>query len=140
MVKRIRKVQKIIMKTILVDAVDCFVSEEGKIFKEMFDLLEMYPNKKIILTGATDEKIKFYNLDKMPYEVFTLKHNPEKTDPKYYKIMLKNFNLDKNEVIYFEHNPDAVKSAQSVGVNTYFYDNDKKDLESLKKFLDENLL
>jgi hypothetical protein len=34
---------------------------------------------------------------------------------------------------------DAVKSAQSVGINTYFYDNDTKDLESLKKFLDDNL-
>lgn len=128
------------MKTILVDAVDCFVSDEGQMFKEMFKLLETYPNKKIILTGATDEKLKFYNLDKMPYEVFTLKHNPEKTDPKYYEIMLKNFNLDKSEVIYFEHNLEAVKSAQSVGINTYFYDNDKKDLQSLKKFLDDNLL
>jgi HAD superfamily hydrolase (TIGR01509 family) len=127
------------MKTILVDAVDCFVSEEGQIFKDMFDLLEMYSDKKIILTGATDEKLKFYNLDKMPYEVFTLKHNPEKTDPKYYEIMLKNFNLDKSEVIYFEHNIDAVKSAQSVGINTYFYDDNKKDLESLKKFLDKNI-
>lgn len=128
------------MKTILVDAVNCFVSEEGQIFREIFDLLETYSNNKIILTGATDEKFKVYNLDKMPYEVFTLKHNPEKTDPEYYRIMLENFNLNKNDVIYFEHNLDAVKSAQSVGINTYYYDNDKKDLEGLKKFLDENLI
>jgi hypothetical protein len=53
--------------------------------------------------------------------------------------MLKNFNLNEDEVIYFEHNPEAVKSAQSIGINTYFYDNDKKDLISLKKFLDDNL-
>jgi FMN phosphatase YigB (HAD superfamily) len=75
----------------------------------------------------------------MPYEVFTLKHNPEKTNPEYYNIMLKNFNLNEKEVIYFEHNLEAVKSAQSVGIETYYYDNDKKDLTSLKKFLDENL-
>lgn len=127
------------MKTILVDAVNCFVSDKGQIFGEMFDLLETYQNKKIILTGAADEKLKFYNLDKMPYEVFTLKHNPEKTDPKYYEIVLKNFDINKDEVIYFEHNIDAVKSAQSVGINTYYYDNDKKDLKSLKIFLDKNL-
>lgn len=127
------------MKTILVDAVDCFVSDEGQMFNEMFKLLETYPNKKIILTGATDEKLKFYNLDKMPYEVFTLKHNPEKTDPKYYEIMLKNLGLNKNKVIYFEHSIEAVKSAQSVDIKTYYYDNDKKDLKSLKKFLDENI-
>ena len=127
------------MKTILVDAVNCFISEEGQIFKEIQNILDNYSNKKIILTGATDKKLKFYNLDKMPYEVFTLRHNPEKTDPEYFNIMLKKFNLNKDEVIYFEHNLDAVKSAQSVGINTYFYDDTKKDLGSLKKFLDENI-
>lgn len=130
------------MKTILVDAVDCFIIEQESkfgIFQDMYKLLENYPNRKIILTGATDDKLKFYSLDNVPYEVFTLKHNPEKTNPEYYNILLKKFNLNEKEVIYFEHNIDAVKSAQSVGINTYFYDNDKKDLKNLKKFLDENL-
>lgn len=82
--------------------------------------------------------IKF-GLDKMPYPVFTLKHNPEKTDPEYFNIMLKNFSLNKENVIYFEHNMDAVKSAQSVGIKTYFYNQDAMDLEKLKNFLDDNL-
>lgn len=127
------------MKTILVDAVDCFVSDTGEIFKEMHDLLETYSNKKIILTGANDEQFKKFGLDKMPYEVFTLKHDPEKTDPEYYIKMLEHFKLSDDEVVYFEHNPDAVKSAESVGIVSYYYDNDKKDLESLKQFLDENI-
>lgn len=130
------------MKTILVDAVDAFVVEnEGifTIFKEMHDLLETFENKKIILTGANDEQFKKFGLDDMPYEVFTLKHNPEKTDPKYYETILKQFGLSKNDVVYFEHNPEAVKSAESVGIKTYFYDPDKKDLKSLKEFLIINL-
>jgi hypothetical protein len=127
------------MKTILVDAVDCFVSDKGEIFNKMQELLEAYPNKKIILTGANYEKYPMYNLDKMPYEVFTLQHNPEKTDPQYYEKMLVNFGLSNNDVIYFEHNPKAVEVAKSIGINAYFYDNDKKDLDGLKKFLDENL-
>jgi HAD superfamily hydrolase (TIGR01509 family) len=130
------------MKTILVDAVYCFIIEKEKgkfeIFEDMYKLLETYPNKKIILTSASDDKRELYGLDHMPYEVFTLKHNPEKTDPRYYKTLLNNFSLDKNEVIYFEHSMEAVKSAQSVGINIYYYDNNKKDLESLKKFLDDN--
>ena len=133
---------KIIMKTILVDAVDAFVIESGdtfKIFKEMHDLLETFENRKIILTGANDEQFKKFGLGTMPYEVFTLKHNPEKTNPKYYEIMLEHFDLSKDDVIYFEHNSEAVKSAQSVGITTYYYDNDIRDLESLKKFLDKNL-
>ena len=103
------------MKTILVDAVDAFVIEiDGvfKIFEEMHDLLEAYPNRKIILTGANDEQYEIFGLDKMQYEVFTLKHNPEKTDPEYYKKMPEHFGLNKGDVIYFEHNPEAVKSAQ----------------------------
>ena len=127
------------MKTILVDAVDCFVIEGKGIFQEMHNLLESFPNRKVILTGANDEQLKEFGLDKMPYEVFTLKHNPEKTDPSYYEMMLKHFGLSNKDTIYFEHNPEAVKSAQSVGIISYHYDPEKKDLESLKVFLDKNL-
>ena len=116
------------MKTILIDAVDCFVSTEGVIFVDMYDLLETYPNRKIILTGANEDKFQKYGLDKAPYEVFTLRHNPEKTDPKYYETLLLHFGLTKESVIYFEHDLEAVKIAKSVGINTYFYDKDKKDL------------
>lgn len=83
------------MKTILVDAVYAFVMEKSggfKIFKEMHSLLESYPNRKIILTGANDEQFKIFGL----------------------------------------------KSAESVGIKTYHYDNDKKDLAGLKKFLGKN--
>ena len=84
---------------ILVDAVDCFVSRTGEVFAEMQNLLETYPNRKVILTGANDEQIKQFGLDKMPYEVFTLKHNPEKTEPSYYVKMLEHFNLKANDVV-----------------------------------------
>lgn len=114
------------MKTILVDAVYCFVSDTGVIFNEMYRLLETYQNRKIILTGANDEQFKIFGLDKMPYEVFTLKHNPEKTDPKYFEIFLEKYGLAASDVIYFEHNPDAVKSAEAVGIVCYFYDEEKE--------------
>ena len=130
------------MKTILVDAVYCFVieKEDGgfEVFQDMYEMLETYPNKKIVVSGADDEGVIKYGLDNIPYELFTLKHNPEKTDLRYYQILLKKFGLNKDEVIYFEHDINAVKSAESIGIKSYFYDNDKKDFESLKKFLDEN--
>ncbi len=130
------------MKTILVDAINAFVIEANdgfKIFEEMHQLLESYPNRKILLTGANDEQFKNFGLDKMPYEVFTLKHNPEKTDPKYYQIMLDYFGLKADKVICFEHKLEATKSAESVGIKSYFYDNSKIDLVALKKFIDNNL-
>jgi HAD superfamily hydrolase (TIGR01509 family) len=128
-----------IMKTILVDAVNAFVIKGEGIFEGLHNLLEKYPNRKIILTGANKEEREKFGLNNMPYEVFTLEHNPEKTDPEYYKKMLEYFNLTSEGVIYFEHNPDAVKSAESVGIKTFYYDKDKKDLEGLKKFIDDNI-
>lgn len=76
----------------------------------------------------------------MPYEIFTLKHNPEKIDPEYFEKMLRHFSLNKDDVIYFEHNPEAVKSAESVGIKSYYYNPEKKDLNALKNFLTENLV
>ena len=80
-----------------------------------------------------------FGLTNLPYEMFTLKHNPDKTDPMYFTQMLKHFNLPSSDVIYFEHNEDAVKSAQSVGIKAYHYDSEKKDLTALQNFLTENL-
>ena len=127
------------MKTILVDAINGLVLEDGSILKDMHTLLESYPNKKIVLTGANDEQFKEFKLDEVSYEVFTLKHNPEKTDPSYFVTLLKHYGLDARDVIYFEHNAEATESARSVGINTYFYDHTKEDMGSLKKFIDESL-
>ena len=126
------------MKTILVDAVNTLIIEGQGVFTEMHELLETFPNQKIILTNANDEQMIQFGLDKAPYQVFSLKHNPDKTDPKYYEIMLETLKLNKEEVIYFEHNGQAVASARSQGINTYHYDPEKKDLVALAEFLREN--
>jgi len=127
------------MKIILVDAINTLILKGEGIFEKMLQLLEEYPNKKIVLTNADDEQIKMFGLDDIPYKLFTLKHKPEKTNPLYYQILLEHLNLNKDEVIYFEHNKDAVNSAKSIGINTYHYDENKKDLAELKKFIDSNI-
>ena len=127
------------MKTILVDAVNTLIIPGQGVFAEMQELLETFPNQKIILTNASDEQIIQFGLDKGPYPVFSLKHNPDKIDPTYYEIMLETLNLNKEEVIYFEHNSQAVASARSQGINTYHYDPEKKDLVALAQFLKENI-
>lgn len=128
------------MKTILVDAVDTFVIEGVGVYKPMLELLEKYPNKKIIVSNANDEEMVPFSLTNLPYELYTLKHNPNKTDPKYFEELFKHYNLKAEDVIYFEHNPNAVKSAESLGIISYYYNPNKKDLVSLKNFLDNNLL
>jgi HAD superfamily hydrolase (TIGR01509 family) len=128
-----------IMKTILVDAINTFFIMGEWISQEMYELLEKFPNQKIILTNADEYKQKELWLVNLPYELFTLSFQPEKTDTEYYKIFLEKYWLNTNDVLYFEHNIDAVKSAESVGIQTYHYDKDKKDLQGLEQFLIKNL-
>lgn len=127
------------MKTILVDAAGTFVIEGEGIYKPLYELLETYPNRKLILTNANDEQMVQYGLVNLPYEMFTLKHNPDKTDPEYFRKMLAQQGLGVEDVVYFEHSAEAVKSAQSLGITAFFYDGEKKDMAELKEFLDKNL-
>ena len=127
------------MKTILVDAIDGLVLKDSSLFQEMYEMLETFANRKIVLTGANDEQFEQFRLSDVPYEVFTLKHVPEKADPKYFELMLEHYNLSSEEVVFFEHDPEAVKSAETVEIKTYYYDPIQKDLESLKAFLVSNL-
>lgn len=127
------------MKTILVDAVQTFVIEGQGVFGEMHTLLETFPNPKIILSNASDEQMVQFGLVNLPYELYTLKHNPNKVDPKYFETMLGYFGLKSDDVVYFEHDPEAVKSAESVGIRSYYYNSEKKDLVGLKNFLTNNL-
>ena len=130
-------------KTILVDAIDTSIieNESGQFvkFQELFDLLETYPNKKIMLANANDDQMKEFGLDNVPYPVFTMNHNPNKPDPTYFETFLKQHKLQATDVVYFEHSPEAVDSASSVGINTYHYNKDLKDLVALKAFLDQTV-
>ena len=126
------------MKTILVDAYKTFVFD-GKVFDEMYQMLEKFPNHKIILTNANDKEILELGLVNLPYELFTLKHKPDKTNPDYFNQLFKYKNLKAEECVYFEHSLEAVENARTLGIVSYYYDDIKKDLESLKAFLDKNL-
>ena len=126
------------MKTILVDARNTFVTEDG-INKDIQNLLDAFPNQKIIVTNANDEQLITFWIVNMPYEVFTLKHNPDKTDPKYFEILLATYWFKLTDIIYFEHNSDAVNSAQSLWITTYHYNKDEKNIEELKEFIIKNI-
>ena len=74
----------------------------------------------------------------MPYPVFSLSHNPDKTNPLYFKKLIHHYNTKNDELIYFEHNLDAVNSAKSLNIISYHYD-PNKPIKFLKEFLDNNL-
>ncbi|MBD3280537.1 hypothetical protein GF389_03370 [Candidatus Dojkabacteria bacterium] len=68
-----------------------------------------------------------------------MSHNPDKDDPVYFKNLLEKYNLKPCEVVYFDRKQEAINSAKSLGITTYFYDHEVKDLEALKDFLDNSL-
>lgn len=127
------------MKTVLVDAVNTFIIKDFGVFLEMHNLLEEYPNKKIIVTNADDKQIIDFGLNEVPYEVFTMKHEPEKTDSRYFELLMQQYNLKAEDLVYFEHNQAAVESAKSLGINTFYYNPEKRDLDALKAFLDSSI-
>ena len=56
------------MKTILVDAVNTFLIKDHGIFQEMYNLLEKYLNRKIIVYNKRNHTIIIY-----VYRLFNLK-------------------------------------------------------------------
>jgi len=127
------------MKVILVDAINTLIIPGKGMYEPLLKILDGYPNRKIVLTGANNEEFIQHGLDKIPYEVFTLKHNPEKSNPDYYKLLLKHFDLVINDVVYIEHNLEALRSAESLKIKVFHYDKDLKDINKLNQFLKINI-
>jgi HAD superfamily hydrolase (TIGR01509 family) len=121
-------------KVILIDAINTLVIKDFGVDSQLQEILDGLSNKKIILTNANDEQIAEH-LQNMPYEIFTLKHNPEKTDGGYYEKFLEQYNLKPEQCLYIEHNKDAVKKAKESGIQTLWFDKEKRDLEEINKFL-----
>tara|TARA_X000001036_G_C20416662_1_gene699354 strand:- start:278 stop:655 length:378 start_codon:yes stop_codon:yes gene_type:complete len=116
------------MKIILVDAWNTFVKEK-KIDNELYKILEAFSNKKIILTNASQNERKEYGIMQMPYNVFSLSHNPEKTDPKYFEILCSKYNFNPDDLLYIEHNKKAYKTATLFGIISFLYEGDNKSVE-----------
>ena len=127
------------MKVILVDAINTLIIPGKGMYKPLLKILDGYPNRKIVLTGANNEEFIQHGLDKIPYEVFTLKHNPEKSNPNYYKILLKQFDFAAEDLVYIEHNLEAIHSAESLNIKAFHYDKDLKDVNKLTQFLEINI-
>ncbi len=116
-------------KILLVDAVNCLVDHKGKINLKIKNLIDKFNNRKIVLTNADDKEKKIF-LKNVNYNVFTLKHNPNKTSTKYYKKFLKTYNFSPKQLVYFDHNIAAVNSAKKNGIITHHYDGNISRLEN----------
>jgi flavin reductase (DIM6/NTAB) family NADH-FMN oxidoreductase RutF len=118
------------MKKILaIDAVGCLVNLRGKINYKIKKLVHKFKNRKVVLTNASDSEKKIF-LKNISYQIFSLKHKPNKSNPKYFKKFLSKYKLKPEQIIYIEHDIKAVKSAQSIGIVAHHFNGDLKNLEN----------
>ena len=129
------------MKTLLIDAVNTFIIKGEWIDQNIYQIIQQYPDiQNIIVTNADYQQDNLFGLCDMPYPVFTGKKNPHKSDPSYYQLLYKTHNLNPQDIIYIEHNIDAIKSAQQNGINkTYHFDPLQKNYDKLDQFLKNHL-
>lgn len=122
---------------ILVDAWNTLVTEDG-VNNQMLSLLNQYETRKVIVTNATEEEKIKLGIVEMPYPVFSLVHQPDKTDPIYFMRLLSYLSVTYEEVIYFDHHPKACEAAISLGIKTHLHYKGAT-LEHLSTFLDKHL-
>ena len=125
------------MKTILVDAWNTFV-KNNTIDSDIYKILESYEHQKIILTNANNKELINLGIVNMPYKVFSLSHNPNKDDKLYFIKLIEKYNLIISDLVYIEHNKEAVKSAISLGIKTYHY-KPQESTDELSQFLLKNM-
>jgi FMN phosphatase YigB (HAD superfamily) len=116
------------MKTILVDAWQTLITPKG-INRELYEMLESFPNPKIVVTNANPEEQERFGINLQPYPVFTCSHNPDKSETGYFKNLMRQYNFSISDLLYFEHSEIAVVSAQSLNIRTFWYDTEKNDVE-----------
>ena len=125
------------MKTILVDAWNTFV-KNNTIDSDIYKILESYENQKIILTNANNKELINLGIVNMPYKVFSLSHNPNKDDKLYFIKLIEKYDLIISDLVYIEHNIEAVKSAISLGIKTHHY-KPQESTDELSQFLLKNM-
>ncbi len=126
--------EKTRVKAILVDAINTLIDKEKGLNKELAELLKVLEKKIIIVTNANPKEI-ISKLNNYNFEVFSLLKNPDKSNPKYFKQLLKKYELSSHEAIYFDHKEENIKSAKENKINSMFYKNNKQ----IKEFIDNNL-
>ena len=128
-------------RVILVDGMHCLYDEKFNPNKELLDIINNFNTHNILTVNGFREKGLNLVRDYEPtrdtnWEAFSLEEKGiEKDNPEYFKILLKNFKLKPEEVMYFDHDKKNVETANKLGILSKHY----TDIKSIKKFIEDNL-
>jgi len=129
-------------RIILVDGMHCIYDENFKLNEELLKIINHFNTHTLLVVNGFREK--GLNLIKnnstrqdTNWKAFSLEESKIKKDnPKYFKILLKKFNLVPEEVIYFDHDKKNVETAKKLGILSQHYTN----ITQIKEFIEKNLL
>ena len=123
-------------RVILVDGINCLLDEKDlSLNKPLHDLLISYEARVIVVTNVKREKVEKIVKD-LGFELFTLEHKIEKDKPGYYQELLKEFNLKKDEVLFFDHNLASALGGKAAGIISEHCES----IEAIRKFIDKNIV
>ena len=132
---------KKVNRLILVDGMHCLYDENFNINKELLGLINNLNTHTVLTVNGFREKglnlVKNYdkNYD-TNWEAFSLEEKKIKKDSsEYFEVLLKKFNLEAEEVMYFDHDKNNVETAKKLGILSKHY----TDIKSIKNFVEDNL-
>lgn len=127
-------------RLILVDGMHCLYDENFNLNRELLDIINLLNTHTILIVNKFKEKGHNLALTDANYssnwKAFSLEDKDiTKSNPEYFKALLKKFNLAPEEVMYFDHDKKNIETASKLGILSKHYTDNK----SIKKFIEENL-
>ena len=123
-------------RILLVDGMHCLYDEESNIDKKLFDVLQSFNAKKILVVNNFKEKAEEM-LKEHGYEIFSFNGKVLKNKKEFFEKLLEKYHLDKNEIIYFDHDEANIEAAESAGIkNALVYDG---KIRKIQEFIKNNL-
>jgi FMN phosphatase YigB (HAD superfamily) len=124
-------------RTILADGMHTIYDRNFNINKELLEIIDFFDTKKILVVNGFREKGKEVLKNSSITEAFSLEEKQiKKENPEFFEVLLSRFDLKPKDLIYFDHDENNVKSAESVGIISRHYTNNN---EEIKDFIGENL-
>lgn len=81
-----------------------------------------------IISGNIVDRVEYlfnkYNFEKyFDFQGYSFMYNLHKNDPKLYRKVINEFNIDPNSVLFIDDNADCLEAAKCCGFNTYLFAN-----------------
>ena len=120
-------------RVLLIDGMHCLYDENFNINKKLFDALQNFNCRKIIVVNNFKEKAEAL-LKEYGYEIFSFNGKILKNKKEFFEKLMEKYKIEKDEIIYFDHDDENVDTAEEAGIkNALVYDGKIKKIQDFVK-------